>query len=177
MQTVQRRWCTVLLATLRAGAGGNVSCLQIRAEMKHSTLPTAPALVRCLRMVRYGAYLFAMRRLFMRAGMHCGKVSLLCFFFRCCCAVCSVGARLENILFYRMEKAFCFFTAHNILAATQRSAQRQRKGMYYVPAFSHSPFCKTAPLTNEVKRVPCCTAPKHNASVAWPAEHYVLSLY
>ena len=86
------------------------------------------ALLRCWGDVRYGVYLFAVRRLFMRAGMHCGKVSLLCFFFRCCCAVCSVGARLENILFYRMEKAFCFFAAHNTLAATQRSAQRQRKG-------------------------------------------------
>ena len=135
------------------------------------------ALLRCWGDVRYGVYLFAVRRLFMRAGMHCGKVSLLCFFFRCCCTVCSVDVRLGNVLFYRMEKAFCFFAAHNTLAATQRSAQRQRKGMYYVQAFSHLPFYKTASLTNEVKRVPCCTAPKHNASVAWPAEHYVLSLY
>ena len=53
-------WCSVvtlpiLLAALRAGAGGRVSCVQIRAEMTNSAPPDAPALVRCLGMVRYGA--------------------------------------------------------------------------------------------------------------------------
>ena len=147
MQTVQRRWCTVLLAALRAGAGGNVSCLQIRAEMKHSTLPTAPALVRCLRIVRYGAYLFAVRRLFMRTGMHCGRVASLCFFFRCCCAMRSVGARWENILFYRIEKGFLLFCRVQHPRSNPALRAAAAEGGALCSALLHLLPCKMKPST------------------------------
>ena len=58
MQRVLRRWCTVLLAALRAGAG--IGRCAVRSAF------------------------FAVGRLLQCAKMHCGKVALLCFFLRCC---------------------------------------------------------------------------------------------
>ena len=73
----------------------------------------------------------------------------------CGCAVgkCSV---LSN-----RNKCFASFAAHDTLTATQCSAQRQRKETRHIPAFLHSPFCKTTPLTNGVKRAPYRMPPSY----------------
>ena len=77
--------------------------------------------------VQYGACLSAVRRLLRCAKMHCGRIALLYFCFRCCCAMRSVGARLENILFYRIEKGFLLFCSaqHPCSAPALRAEQAQ----------------------------------------------------
>ena len=59
----------VLLTALRAGAGR--------------------------RRLRYGVHFFVVRRLFRCAGMHCGKLVLRYFSFRCCCAMRWTDADLQ----------------------------------------------------------------------------------
>ena len=77
-------------------------------------------------------------------------------------AQCALWVRSWKIFcFVEWKKHFSFFSAHNTLAAPQRTARRQQKETRYISAFSPLPFCKTTPLTNGVKRALYRTPPSY----------------
>ena len=91
-----------------------------------------------------------------RDALHAAKLLRCIFLSAVADAMRSVGARWKGSVLWKRKRYFTFFAKHNTLAATQRSAQRQRKAAHYVLAFSHLLLCKmkSSTIIKKIRIVP-----------------------